>query len=100
MRISDWSSDVCSSDLLDLADVAAMIEVEQAADLLVVAADAAGEFNLGDAFLAHGLVERQLGRHQRRQHGPAVAAAPIRGRSEERRVGKRCGNRCRSRWST
>src|SRR3546814_14726413 len=91
MRISDWSSDVCSSDLLT-------------AGLALPAGDCAqrvepprdrGE----EAFLR--LHVRGNGAEQRglRLIGPVRTAKPLNGRSEERRVGKECVSTCRSRWS-
>src|SRR3546814_10337440 len=79
MRISDWSSDVCSSDLhLDPLDVEIFL-LEQAVmdQRRVVEADR-------DARIG--------GRGDRL--GPDAAD-----RSEERRVGKECVSTCRSRWS-
>src|SRR3546814_4637594 len=80
MRISDWSSDVCSSDLL----------------ALLVALGGA----LYGALL--WLLERdtllEVIRLVRRRQAPAVEA-PAQDRSEERRVGKECVSTCRSRWS-
>src|SRR3546814_2665449 len=76
MRISDWSSDVCSSDLLhrrELERITAGRELE--IDDLV------------DTRAARAVAVRH--RRQRR----AVT------RSEERRVGKECVSTCRSRWS-
>src|SRR3546814_20572073 len=79
MRISDWSSDVCSSDL-------------------ALRAAAAGQQAQRDLRQAH---LRALQRHavvaaervfQAAAEGEAV-------RSEERRVGKECVSTCRSRWS-
>src|SRR3546814_4729555 len=69
MRISDWSSDVCSSDLGG--------HYERAEKLLVEAST--------DSDVATGA---RL----------AAARAAI-ARSEERRVGKECVSTCRSRWS-
>src|SRR3546814_6520881 len=72
MRISDWSSDVCSSDLvMDAGDDAL---VAQDADVLD-----------GDG-ASHGMA------------GIGVAVIELAG-SEERRVGKECVSTCRSRWS-
>src|SRR3546814_1577557 len=69
MRISDWSSDVCSSDLVD--------------------EDCAGLLCLLDREVCDDAVERgDVGQSPFRQ-----------GRSEERRVGKECVSTCRSRWS-
>src|SRR3546814_19775043 len=77
MRISDWSSDVCSSDLVRrLARLPIRLaprHVRDRGDLL----------RLGAALRA--------GR-QGRDPAPQV-------RSEERRVGKECVSTCRSRWS-
>src|SRR3546814_3202294 len=79
MRISDWSSDVCSSDLLGVVYLAAIH----------------GEDNI--AGLHAGTVGRAAGIDLVDQHaaGPRHAKA----RSEERRVGKECVSTCRSRWS-
>src|SRR3546814_1075462 len=77
MRISDWSSDVCSSDLFDALDaVIARIRAQ------TVAADINRE---GGTAIA---LELDL-----------AAEASIQARSEERRVGKECVSTCRSRWS-
>src|SRR3546814_9572585 len=72
MRISDWSSGVCSSDLL-----AHLRDIVAATDLPVNA-----DFESGFAVDAAGVAE-------------SVRLA----RSEERRVGKECVSTCRSRWS-
>src|SRR3546814_1627472 len=75
MRISDWSSDVCSSDLLR--------ERSQLAVLGERDADAARQ-------LPHDLGLRRA---------TAKVGANACDRSEERRVGKECVSTCRSRWS-
>src|SRR3546814_9524395 len=76
MRISDWSSDVCSSDLADDdADVAAL-----AAQLATLKARRAE-------------LRATPSEHRVRY----VETGEI--RSEERRVGKECVSTCRSRWS-
>src|SRR3546814_4072845 len=82
MRMSDWSSDVCSSDLVDAGqhggvdDLQRFLAVVHLVELVLdqleeLVADRAALFLGG---LAHG-------------------------RSEERRVGKECVSTCRSRWS-
>src|SRR3546814_11071599 len=99
MRISDWSSDVCSSDLLP-GGVADALEAEhrvvdverQQLQVVGAVAGGAGEpagecAGLGDAFLQH-LARRVL----------AVVHQLV-SRSEERRVGKECVRTCRYRWS-
>src|SRR3546814_10548137 len=72
MRISDWSSDVCSSDLTGSDD-------RDARSHRIAA-------------VAHGLEGVGQGGAQR-------AARRDVARSEERRVGKECVSTCRSRWS-
>src|SRR3546814_14283467 len=94
MRISDWSSDVCSSDLNasracemydeakngtcssddDEGDAVGVIEGDEGDN-----GEADGDFNCVDA-----------------RAGPPEI---VTGRSEERRVGKECVSTCRSRWS-
>src|SRR3546814_10738775 len=85
MRISDWSSDVCSSDL------GMLLEVH------VTAGDGAGHDRLfGHSFLPG------LGRPRRFLGASLVASRAgkvMKKRSEERRVGKECVSTCRSRWS-
>src|SRR3546814_6024299 len=99
MRISDWSSDVCSSDLADVALYAGL----SYAYILLMA------FPLYNAIesLDHNQVEaaRDLGAPWWRIHWrvvmphakPGIASGCT--RSEERRVGKECVSTCRSRWS-
>src|SRR3546814_6286954 len=81
MRISDWSSDVCSSDLLDGG--------QRDFGLFVTAGQG-----------APGRVHRprRSGRTARSDH-EATAGLFDTHRSEERRVGKECVSTCRSRWS-
>src|SRR3546814_1880224 len=81
MRISDWSSDVCSSDLTAGIRIAGMAK---AFNKPLSHGNGAGPHNIAlQAGLANGsLVEYHF--HKR---------------SEERRVGKECVSTCRSRWS-
>src|SRR3546814_998439 len=87
MRISDWSSDVCSSDLQQVAQkVPLALGALQESRLLVGCQ--AGE----KAMQILGHVEDHV----------AALRAPLLedlGRSEERRVGKECVSTGRSRWS-
>src|SRR3546814_17368604 len=76
MRISDWSSDVCSSDLIPE---------------LIEGIAAIGELGNCDAVLSGYLGSAAQGR--------AILTGVARIRSEERRVGKECVSTCRSRWS-
>src|SRR3546814_16754615 len=104
MRISDWSSDVCSSDLVGLqrgglaagvemadAGAAAGVVVERVLGAVVVAAELRGDVD------AVGWRPGQL-RAQYLMHVLGDVAAED-DRSEERRVGKECVRTCRSRWS-
>src|SRR3546814_1401125 len=90
MRISDWSSDVCSSDL------AAGVLDDEVTDL-----DAGGAHEPGPAKARAGSVLTAL----RNPTPPATSdtSTAMTGicqkRSEERRVGKECVSTCRSRWS-
>src|SRR3546814_3886533 len=90
MRISDWSSDVCSSDLQVRGELR---ERGQLAELRQRQLDAAGELldDLGLRRTTHAR-HRDAGVHGR-------ADAGVEQRSEERRVGKECVSTCRSRWS-
>src|SRR3546814_11853774 len=96
MRISDWSSDVCSSDLLAIGFAAV-------ADLRGDAARKAEPFDLGGN---HAVILGQVfltdrGRRQRivgEIAGRQIVRRSTR-RSEERRVGKECVSTCRSRGS-
>src|SRR3546814_14317922 len=96
MRISDWSSDVCSSDLAHVAGVG----VQVALALLRLSPTE------GAAQAGAGRVDVVARTHRREVPGAygvlgvAVAEVGVRhGRSEERRVGKECVSTCRSRWS-
>src|SRR3546814_13456702 len=128
MRISDWSSDVCSSDL----PVTPLTVAERAAPpnggpvpVLEPEADGLGGwlFRLppdgtarspdpkGGGGQYHLVVSGSL-RHadavlpnlscifvSSEDDAPSMAAGPAGLRSEERRVGKECGSTCRSRWA-
>src|SRR3546814_3027690 len=84
MRISDWSSDVCSSDLLGARAAERCAELLQQHRLARarLAADR-------DIVIAGSVFE------WRPEEGLAAAADS----SEERRVGQECVSTCRSRWS-
>src|SRR3546814_13251195 len=72
MRISDWSSDVCSSDLI-IDSFTASLDIDDQRDVIISP-------SIGiSLYPDHGLVPTD--------------------RSEERRVGKECVSTCRSRWS-
>src|SRR3546814_17738712 len=98
MRISDWSSDVCSSDLQPRQQRADLFRGQPVAplrqDRLAVAFVAPVERQRQDAALAT-LVAVDFG------DGLAVGktANLVLGRSEERRVGTECVSTCCIRWS-
>src|SRR3546814_3963235 len=79
MRISDWSSDVCSSDLYDM----------RIAEPFKLPGGPTG-FDLWGAFAGLANIPSLV------VHG---ALSDLLSRSEERRVGKECVSTCRSRWS-
>src|SRR3546814_11556673 len=111
MRISDWSSDVCSSDLQTTTIRADLVGEDDAAEIAFVKAPEL-ELEVDEA-------DADRGEHARHEVVDAdrhvldvvklVLAAPVeagdmllgdeRVRSEERRVGKEWGSTCRSRWS-
>src|SRR3546814_13348278 len=87
MRISDWSSDVCSSDLLRLAMailLGAAIGYERESQGKAAGLRTHMLVSLGAAIFV--LVPLQSGMQ-------------VADRSEERRVGQECVSTCRSRWS-
>src|SRR3546814_18328879 len=99
MRISDWSSDVCSSDLTVISEA------------LNILGQSLRKSYLPDLILRH---TKAVKSQTARASGGSVGLdnqlntirlnpAPVRGvggkRSEERRVGKECVSTCRSRWS-
>src|SRR3546814_5984364 len=86
MRISDWSSDVCSSDLVPEASVPHM--ENQGPQRTPIAQRKASN-----------RISRRMGRCCSRTSGNCCCGALSRCRSEERRVGKECVSTCRSRWS-
>src|SRR3546814_1998350 len=95
MRISDWSSDVCSSDLHLLVQPVAAAGAAQFLQHLGEYLDQIGD--VADRIVDLPLVERAA-----RPVGEARALVELHaqpGRSEERRVGKGCVRKCRSRWS-
>src|SRR3546814_19958053 len=95
MRISDWSSDVCSSDLAPprQCSIYAQNVIEAWIKGRTALRQAQGERNLGPHWL-RGSAQPAASEYRR-----AVALENPRGRSEERRVGKECVSTCRSRWS-
>src|SRR3546814_14716581 len=111
MRISDWSSDVGSSDLHTVVIDGNRIRDVQPGNVTI---DGAKAIDLGTQTCLPGLIDSHV--HLTGQLSPTSysdqfrlnpADYAIRGtvyarrtlRSEERRVGKDCVSTCRSRWS-
>src|SRR3546814_6450785 len=91
MRISDWSSDVCSSDLR-MSRSLTRVRMAECASPRATTEDPLPN-PLRSLFAAPLL--RRIGFHARR-----ISSQMDRHfRSEERRVGKECVSTCRSRWS-
>src|SRR3546814_21037579 len=104
MRISDWSSDVCSSDLRrgTVGRVLALRTLaERPATGALFPAIAGTRLSATNGAFEHRRVPAQKA-DQRVRAGVCVAQAPLifdrRLRSEERRVGTECVSKCRSRW--
>src|SRR3546814_15336932 len=97
MRISDWSSDVCSSDLRVYP-----CNPRSQEHLCLVVVNTHGAAQLAITGHAVAIPEEQCicGFLVASSH-PAHQAVNHHGRlrSEERRVGKECVSTCRSRWS-
>src|SRR3546814_15109633 len=97
MRISDWSSDVCSSDL-NGGPLAALPDIAAKLQCLFEGQPIGG----GEA-LTHGAgpkaedVDPTIGDPIVPERNGRPTAPRL--RSEERRVGKECVSTCRSRWS-
>src|SRR3546814_1752198 len=93
MRISDWSSDVCSSDLFLKAGeyLSAFIDSTTRDSLDVAMSKQNLEWFFNNALLKRGICNI----HNRKLE----EAYDDFTRSEERRVGKECVSTCRSRWS-
>src|SRR3546814_10671692 len=89
MRISDWSSDVCSSDLLHGGVVGALL-VSASIVHLVWSAETDTIPKIIDLSVDYLRSARPV---------ETFASAIITKRSEERSVGKECVSTCRYRWS-
>src|SRR3546814_19441501 len=100
MRISDWSSDVCSSDLL-----LSSILCTNAASLAQNVSLTRKNISFKEAFKE---IKEQTGYNflwaaenikSTETIDITLVDVPLQERSEERRVGKECVSTCRSRWS-
>src|SRR3546814_12345997 len=95
MRISDWSSDVCSSDLigvpifLEFRGIHVFNRTARSQNLGLYVWVVGNTLGAGAQCFYY--FSRYLRRHE--------YTRPLHERSEERRVGKECVSTCRSRWS-
>src|SRR3546814_11434356 len=109
MRISDWSSDVCSSDLRRVSRLPSQgmnwlnkrIPLWQTESRLLSWAHsfqlAGPESRLSKPL--SGRMTSHMGSGQPHCDSVFTPMITLLGRSEERRVGKECVSTCRSRWS-
>src|SRR3546814_6461784 len=98
MRISDWSSDVCSSDLKgDGWQELGLLDVEASTPTTVVV-DTSGRavFNPSGPVIREG--DRLRFKSLMETYSRTRRETATTRRSEERRVGKECVRTCRSRW--
>src|SRR3546814_16972990 len=116
MRISDWSSDVCSSDLAD-DFFTGLFETALADDEIIVSVsfpkpakaaymkfdNPASRYALVGVFVAQAAGGVRVAVTGSGQDGvfrvPAMEKARSANRTEGRRVGKTCVGTCRSRWA-
>src|SRR3546814_19357772 len=101
MRISDWSSDVCSSDLRRINQ-----NLRELADGTVArreaarkAAKAARKEQAKKDKQRIKAIDKKLVELRKERDGLQEYLDELLVRSEERRVGKECVSTCRSRWS-
>src|SRR3546814_13891744 len=127
MRISDWSSDVCSSDLLSAADAAATLvaftansvalgarQLPEQPELWIICGggrhnpvimaalrEVLGACESADDFGLRGdFIEAEaIGFLAARSVRGLPVTFPHTPRSDERRVGKECVRQCPARWS-
>src|SRR3546814_15476166 len=97
MRISDWSSDVCSSDLAYLSGQAKLLAANSVVVVELAKKNPNVEFDFKFALRrAPAHVTVKIGEHDLLRW---LDTFIFQSRSEERRVGKECVSTCRSRWS-
>src|SRR3546814_16708749 len=103
MRISDWSSDVCSSDLMEL--LATILGQFMGVGVLAMIILFQPEIRKFLLFIGRGTEFREnffktiSSWRNNYQIDFDIQQVIEAARSEERRVGKECVSTCRSRWS-
>src|SRR3546814_12931175 len=90
MRISDWSSDVCSSDLREFAGIHFTGSTAVFQQIWK---------EIGNNIATYRSYPRIVGETGGKDFVLVHPSASVEARSEERRVGKECVRTCRSRWS-
>src|SRR3546814_14934533 len=96
MRISDWSSDVCSSDLLpQMQDVSSDLQIRSPQALIDIDREKATTLGVSADAVRNTLYSAFGDRQVSTIYTPTNEYE----RSEESRVGKECVSKCRSRWS-
>src|SRR3546814_5078083 len=94
MRISDWSSDVCSSDLVASRQVSGRTWSLHGCATRCICKPSP-PLSTSPGARAYYDARRADGHRHHQAFGPSATAS----RSEERRVGKECVSTCRTRWS-
>src|SRR3546814_19744438 len=108
MRISDWSADVCSSDLLARADSYSGLNCSATLQIVSRSVSFSGAAAL--CAIAEELTQAPSSAAEQHDHNVLRVSNILRPRentdkdgrmmrSEERRVGKECVSTCRYRWS-
>src|SRR3546814_16092684 len=95
MRISDWSSDVCSSDL----NFSLHCEDDTRLSAFFCASSINSDSSWTTRHLSRGNTIHHYVAYNHLVNSVHISVYLPRSRSEERRVGKECVSTCRSRWS-
>src|SRR3546814_2205306 len=102
LRISDWSSDVCSSDLVHRLPAARRLSMLAlpAALLACASPTLAADADTADATTLDVVqVTAPIAKNTGTATKTDTPLVEVPQRSEERRVGKECVSTCRHRWS-
>src|SRR3546814_15002918 len=100
MRISDWSSDVCSSDLTTVFEMAEFDGHLYAGTANPITGGELWKTRGGDLpYHWTKVFDRGAGRGLHNEVAGTLCEFKGALRSEERRAGKECVSTCRSRWS-
>src|SRR3546814_13759467 len=99
MRISDWSSDVCSSDLQQNLLIEVANHLGYAPESIAVSLKTRKQVTLRGVIENGQKIVKCTRQKVTEQQQLSQESQQQRRRSEERRVGKECVSTCRSRWS-